>query len=237
PRHRRNPRPPRAHRPAPRPTRRAVRRRTTPPHHRHSATRTHRPQRRDPLVLVATTPPSHRPTQPLQTTRRRHQHIDHKCRRRTNQPTLHDRLKGLPWADVSVGDRRRDKGHGRQETRTVKALTDLTPGGLGFPHAEQAVRITRTRTVKRDGTAKTSRETAYLVVSLPAEHAQPDQLQDWARLEWHIENRLHWIRDVTLREDATWPAPATAPPSPRSCATPPSDTTAPTAKSTSPEPP
>src|SRR5881392_466290 len=49
---------------------------------------------------------------------------------------------------------------------------------------------------------KTSRETAYLVVSLPAEHAQPEQLQDWARREWHIENRLHWIRDVTFREDA-----------------------------------
>ena len=97
-----------------------------------------------------------------------------------------------------IVDQRRDKAHGRKETRTVKALTELTPGGLGFPHAEQAVRLLETRTV--DG--KTSRETAYLVVSLPAEHAQPDQLQDWARLEWHIENRLHWIRDVTLREDA-----------------------------------
>jgi predicted transposase YbfD/YdcC len=117
---------------------------------------------------------------------------------KANQPTLHNLLKALPWAEVPVGDRRRDHGHGRQETRTVKALTDHTPGGLGFPHAEQAVRITRTRTIK----GKTSRETAYLVVSLPAEHAQPDQLQDWARLEWHIENRLHWIRDVTLREDA-----------------------------------
>jgi predicted transposase YbfD/YdcC len=117
---------------------------------------------------------------------------------KANRPTLHAQLKALPWADVPVGDRRRDHGHGRRETRTVKALTDRTPGGLGFPHAEQAVRITRTRTVKE----KTSRETAYLVVSLPAEHAQPDQLQDWARLEWHIENRLHWIRDVTLREDA-----------------------------------
>jgi predicted transposase YbfD/YdcC len=119
-----------------------------------------------------------------------------------NQPTLHNRLKALPWAEVPVGDRRRDTGHGRRETRTVKALTDLTPGGIGFPHAEQAVRITRTRTVKRDAKARTSRETAYLVISLPAEHAQPDQLQDWARLEWHIENRLHWVRDVTLREDA-----------------------------------
>lgn len=117
---------------------------------------------------------------------------------KANQPTLHSLLKALPWAEVPVGDRTRDKGHGRQETRTVKALTDRTPGGLGFPHAEQAVRITRTRTVN----GKTSRETAYLVVSLPAEHAQPDQIQDWARLEWHIENRLHWVRDVTLREDA-----------------------------------
>jgi predicted transposase YbfD/YdcC len=117
---------------------------------------------------------------------------------KANQPTLHNRLKMLPWAEVPVGDRRRDQGHGRRETRTVKALTDRTPGGLGFPHAVQAVRITRTRTSK----GHTSRETAYLVVSLTADHAQPDQLQDWARLEWHIENRLHWVRDVTLREDA-----------------------------------
>jgi hypothetical protein len=73
-----------------------------------------------------------------------------------------------------------------------------TPGGIGFPHAEQAVRITRTRIVN----GKTTRETTYLVVSLPAEHAQPVDLQQWARMEWHIENRLHWVRDETLGEDA-----------------------------------
>lgn len=117
---------------------------------------------------------------------------------KANQPTLHAKLKHLPWAQTPVGDRRRGTGHGRRETRTVKAITVRTPGGLGFPNAEQAVRITRTRTVK----AKTSRETAHLVVSLPAAHAQPADLQDWARREWHIENRLHWVRDVTLREDA-----------------------------------
>jgi predicted transposase YbfD/YdcC len=117
---------------------------------------------------------------------------------KANQPTLHTQLKALPWAEVPIGDRSRDTGHGRREIRTVKALTVAVPGGLLFPHAEQAVRITRTRTVN----GRTTRETAYLVVSLPAEHAQPDQLQDWARREWHIENRLHWIRDVTLREDA-----------------------------------
>src|SRR5439155_18119016 len=112
---------------------------------------------------------------------------------KANQPTLYNLLKALPWAEVPVGDRRRDHGHGRRESRTVKALTDHIPGGLGFPHAEQAVRITRTRTIK----GKTSRETAYLVVSLPAEYAQPDQLQDWARLAWHIENRRHGGRCAT----------------------------------------
>jgi hypothetical protein len=40
------------------------------------------------------------------------------------------------------------------------------------------------------------------VASLPAAHAQPADLQEWARLEWHIENRLHWVRDVTFHEDA-----------------------------------
>ncbi|WP_306797922.1 ISAs1 family transposase [Salinispora arenicola] len=117
---------------------------------------------------------------------------------KANQPTLYAQLKQLPWAQVPVGDQHRDTGHGRRETRTVKALTVQTPGGIGFPHAQQAVRITRTRTVA----GKRTRETVYLVASLPTAHAQPTDLQQWARLEWHIENRLHWIRDVTFHEDA-----------------------------------
>jgi predicted transposase YbfD/YdcC len=117
---------------------------------------------------------------------------------KANQPTLFAQLKALSWAQVPAGDRRSEVGHGRKETRTVKALTVQTPGGIAFPHAEQAVRITRTRTIK----GKTSREMAYLVVSLPAEHASPADLGTWTRSEWHIENRVHYIRDVTLREDA-----------------------------------
>ncbi|MGW3606509.1 hypothetical protein [Micromonospora sp. NPDC005161] len=77
-------------------------------------------------------------------------------------------------------------------------MTVQTPGGIGFPHAQQAVRITRSRTVA----GKRTRETVYLVASLPAAHAQPADLQEWARLEWHIDNRLHWVRDVTFHEDA-----------------------------------
>jgi predicted transposase YbfD/YdcC len=117
---------------------------------------------------------------------------------KANQPTLLQQLQTLPWAQASIGHRTQERGHGRRETRTLKAVTVDTPRGLGFPHAAQAVRITRTRTIA----GKTTRETAYLIVTLPAEYAQPTDLYDWARREWHIENRLHWIRDVTLGEDA-----------------------------------
>ena len=114
-----------------------------------------------------------------------------------NQPTLFKQLKRLPWAQIPVGDRTRDRGHGRRETRTLKAVTVATPGGIGLPHALQAVRITRTRTVA----GRTSRETAYLTVSLSAGHATARDLQTWIRRHWHIENRLHHVRDVTFRED------------------------------------
>jgi predicted transposase YbfD/YdcC len=116
---------------------------------------------------------------------------------KANQPTVHQQLKGLPWKDIPVGNRTRERGHHRRETRTLKAVTLATPTGLQFPHAAQAVRITRTRIIN----GKTTRETAYLLITLPAENAGPADLNAWARQEWHIENRLHWVRDMTLRED------------------------------------
>ncbi|MEU8264742.1 ISAs1 family transposase [Micromonospora sp. NPDC048999] len=112
---------------------------------------------------------------------------------KANQPATLAQLKAQPWAQVPVGARTRETGHGRTETHTVKAVTVATPGGIGFPHAQQAVRITRTRTIN----GQTTRETAYLTVSLPADQAQPSDLGTWARTEWHIENRLHYVRDVT----------------------------------------
>ena len=119
---------------------------------------------------------------------------------KANQPTLFTQLKTLPWAQIPIGHQTREAGHGRQETRTVKAVTVTTPGGISFPHAAQAVRITRTRTLT--GSGKTSRETAYLTISLPAAQAHPSDLQDWIRREWHIENKIHYVRDVTFREDS-----------------------------------
>ncbi|MBT0774326.1 ISAs1 family transposase [Kineosporia sp. J2-2] len=116
---------------------------------------------------------------------------------KANQPTLFNQLKSLPWSDFPIGDRTRNQAHGRKETRTLKAATLTTPGGLAFPHTEQAVRITRTRTIQE----KVTRETAYLIVTLPTKDALPVELNRWARQEWHIENRLHHVKDTTYRED------------------------------------
>ncbi len=116
-----------------------------------------------------------------------------------NQPTLHTQLTTLPWSRIPVGHQTRDHGHGRSETRTVKAITLHTPGGIRFPHAEQAIRITRTRTITTSG--KTTRETGYLTISLPATQAHPADLQEWIRREWLIE-ALHHVKDVTFREDS-----------------------------------
>jgi predicted transposase YbfD/YdcC len=128
---------------------------------------------------------------------------------KANQPTLFAFLKSLPWAQVPVGDRTRDRGHGRRETRTYKTTIVALPGGVPFPHVHQVARITRTRRVRqqvRTGTPvehvyHTRRETAYLICTVPQEYVTAADLNAWARQEWLIENRSHHVRDTTLRED------------------------------------
>ena len=68
---------------------------------------------------------------------------------------------------------------------------------LGWPGAAQVCRIERIR--ERAG--RTSREIAYAVTSLTPAQADPDRLLALWRGHWLIENRLHWRRDVILRED------------------------------------
>jgi predicted transposase YbfD/YdcC len=123
-----------------------------------------------------------------------------------NQPALHAQLAALPWARIPVAYRSKDRGHGRRETRTLKKTAVAAaagPGGQGllFPHAEQAVRITRTRTVRTGGKSRRSTETAYTITSLTALDATGEQIAQAVRGHWGVENRLHYVRDVTWDED------------------------------------
>jgi Transposase DDE domain len=50
-------------------------------------------------------------------------------------------------------------------------------------------------------TGKCRSETVYGLTSLTAQKARPARLLSLNRNHWSIENRCHWIRDVTFDED------------------------------------
>lgn len=113
---------------------------------------------------------------------------------RGNQPKLLAFLKALAWADIPTGDLTRDHGHGRDETRSLKAAT---VEHADFPYAQQAIRIQHWRQVK--GKPPT-RETIYAITDMTFEQAGPQVLADFKRNHWSIEV-LHHVRDVTFGED------------------------------------
>ena len=114
-----------------------------------------------------------------------------------NQPTLRKKLKSPPWKQIPVLDRKTEHGHGRTTTRTLKAAEIAE--GIGFPGAVQVLQLTRTAT--DDKTGKKHTEVLYAVTSLSVADAKPAQIAAWLRGHWAIENRLHWVRDVTYSED------------------------------------
>src|SRR5512132_504593 len=117
-----------------------------------------------------------------------------------NQSGLHAQLRALPWREVPVLDRTRDHGHGRVEIRTLKAAT---VAGLDFPHAAQALQVTRRVRDLGANPRRWRNVTIYAVTSLSTSNAAPWHLAGYARGHWTIENALHWVRDVTFAEDSS----------------------------------
>jgi hypothetical protein len=57
------------------------------------------------------------------------------------------------------------------------------------------------RSIKYVKSGKTYSEVVYLITSLSPEQASPERLLALNRGHWEIENRLHFVRDVTFGED------------------------------------
>jgi hypothetical protein len=98
--------------------------------------------------------------------------------------------------------------HGRRETRQLWALADpelnacageAGEHGAAWPHLGQVCRVRRQRVDVRTGAI--TEEVRYFITSLPPERADARRLLALVRGHWGIENRLHWVRDVTFGED------------------------------------
>lgn len=114
-----------------------------------------------------------------------------------NQRALRERIASQTWASRPVQHLCQQKQHGR--TTTWQATVQPAQEWIDFPHAEQTMRLTRDR--REHKTGETSRKHVFVITSLPEEEATPEQLADYIRGHWGIQNRLHWVRDVTYRED------------------------------------
>jgi predicted transposase YbfD/YdcC len=115
-------------------------------------------------------------------------------------------LSGTDTQFAEHTDRATDRGHGRTEHRTLR-VADCDD--QLFPGARQVFRLRRD-TGGLDG-VRTSKEIVYGIASLSADLAGPAQLNHYARQHWCVENRLHWVRDVVFREDASQLRTGTAP--------------------------
>ena len=117
-----------------------------------------------------------------------------------NQPSVREAIALLfaqpPWGEQFAAVCQKGRHGDRQEVRQLWASTALNDY-LDWPYLQQVCCVERTRTRK----AMSSQETAYAITSLsPAKARAPELLQVW-RGHWAIENKLHWVRDVTMDED------------------------------------
>ena len=111
---------------------------------------------------------------------------------KANQPTLRADIEACfndapPQTIVSHVEH--DKGHGRIERRERRF-----PGELRLPGAACLVRVQAD--VERAGQARS--ETRYYISSATLDAPRAAQA---VRGHWGIENRLHWVLDVTFKED------------------------------------
>ena len=119
-----------------------------------------------------------------------------------NQPQLRADI-ALVFTLPPVGDRQAtartiDLGHGRIEQRNLTTSEALV-GDSDWPGRAQVFELGRHVLFQKTGKERV--EVVYGVTSLRPERATPERLLALVRGQWQIENKSHWVRDVTFDED------------------------------------
>jgi predicted transposase YbfD/YdcC len=92
-----------------------------------------------------------------------------------------------------------NKGHGRIEKRTISISHDLA-GIPAFPGLYTIIRVVSKRQIYRANIIESSTETRYYVASF----VEPVKaFAERIRGYWGVENKVHYVRDVTQGEDAS----------------------------------
>jgi len=91
-----------------------------------------------------------------------------------------------------------DGGHGRIETRSVRATNEID--WLKENHSWQGLKSIIAVTATRETKTKVTEETRYFISSLSADN--PKQLEHAIRAHWAVENNLHWVLDMAFDEDS-----------------------------------
>ncbi|MFF1320834.1 ISAs1 family transposase [Streptomyces chartreusis] len=115
---------------------------------------------------------------------------------KANHPGLFNRVRHLPWHEITLDHYDRTRAHHRLEIWRLKTAAFAH---LDYPDARQALQVVRWR--KDFTSGKLTIERVYLITSLPPGAVTAALLADWIRGHWKIENLLHHVRDRTFRED------------------------------------
>lgn len=123
-----------------------------------------------------------------------------------NQPSLHLAIKKIlhesddekfnlqfsKWSEAS------NQGHGREETRRCWVCSDLNKLECDVSEWKKIQTVVVVESERKIKGQDATLEQRYYISSA---NKSAEYFLDASRNHWHIENKLHWILDVSFRED------------------------------------